>query len=172
MRRISIILALVAVMVPGLSSQAGAAKPAKSLRCAFTGVMTFSPGISMTPQGGTFSGAGTVVCQRQPERSVISGPIAFNGTTSAVDDCAAGAGSGTLVATLTEADATTTVVTARFTELRDGLRVSGPVTGTGNDEALGELHFLIVPGISQNCVVAPIRRGNVTGGLSLAGSIR
>ena len=163
---------LVVAITVHLAAPAHAA-PAKALRCAVSSVITFSPGITQAAQGGTFSGTGTATCQRQPASPpTVSGPIAFSGTTAPTDTCALGAGSGTLSANLAGSDGSTLLLSARFTFLRTGMLVAGPVTGTDDDTGFGNLALGLVPRVGQTCATTAITRASVLGVLELTGTVR
>src|SRR5687768_7739923 len=171
MRRAIVTVALAAALATAFPGPAGAV-PAKVLRCGVNASITMTPGISTTPASSTFSGTGTAVCQRQPALGVLVGVFSISGTTSPLDDCALGAGSGTLTITVAGMDGVPLTLTAKYTYLRTGMTMNGPVTGTNNDSGYGDLLLSLVPaGPRQNCGEAPLRKVTAAGAVTLTGSI-
>jgi len=166
--RVTVCLLLVAIATLGLAPPAHAA-PQSQIYCSLAAQVTFSPGLSMTPAAQSFSGSGPIACARKPA-SALTGTISFTGTTSPQDACATGAGSGTFSARL--AGTASLTLTGRFTFLREGPVVDGPVTLTDDDSGFGNLHTVLVPTPGQTCLSTPVTSGVLTGALNAKGTIQ
>ena len=167
-----LIAAALLVTIAATAAPAHAAGPIKNLRCAMEVKVAFHPGISATPSDGTFSGGGPIACDAHPlSPPALVGTISLSGTMSPTDTCVEGAGSGTLTASLGTAAGEPVTLTSRFTFLRAGLTLNGPVTGTGNDAGLGNLALLLIPGPRMNCMQTPVTRVTAVGLLTLTGQI-
>jgi hypothetical protein len=159
---------LLLVLIVATFGPAPAAQAATSqLYCSMAVPVTFTPGLSMTPTAQTFSGSGPIACARQPA-AALAGTISITGTTSPLDVCATGAGSGTFSASL---GAPSLNVTGRFTFLRTGLALDGPITLTGNDVGFGNLRAILMP-LGQNCATRPIRSAALAGTANAKGTIQ
>ncbi len=139
------------------------------LYCTLAAQVTFTPGLSLTPKAQTFSGSGPVACVRKPANA-YAGTISITGTTSPLDVCATGAGSGTFSMSL--AGAPSLNVTGRFTFLRAGLAIDGPITLTGNDSGFGNLDVTLVPLPGQNCAQTSLKNATMTGTATAKGTIQ
>ena len=167
--RATVCLLLVAIATLGIAAPPAHAAPQSQIYCFLAAQVTFSPGLSMTPAAQSFSGSGPIACARKPA-SALTGTISFTGTTSPGDACATGAGSGTFSARL--AGTASLTVTGRFTFLRAGPAIAGPVTLTDNDSGFGNLHASLVPLPGQDCANVPIRNVTMLGTANAKGTIQ
>jgi hypothetical protein len=168
--RVSALAAVALLACFIVAATAGAAGKKTDAACNLKINVAITPGISLTPTTGTFSGTGgSFSCSGMIFGTVVkstqTGTLSIAGSYGP-DTCASGSGKGTFSASLAGKS-----VKGSFTYKRAG--TSGTFTGSATD-GLGSTAtvaggFLFQPPTSQNCAKVKVTKATVTGSAALQG---